>query len=123
MTSLTRLDVIPANGPATDFSAELALEYVSAISQAHHPPGSEEIERVRTYILAQLDAMGLSPEVQKTSLAVPQDTAAIGIPSFFVILLLDFVHFPIGSADPHANLAVGYLNTVMMVLSAQPTML
>jgi len=66
LTSLSRPAVIPASGPATDFSAERAMEHVSAISQAPHPPGSAEIERVRAYILAELEGMGLSPEIQET---------------------------------------------------------
>jgi hypothetical protein len=43
------------------------MEHVEAISQAPHPPGSKEIERVRTYILGQLEAMGFSPEIQETT--------------------------------------------------------
>ncbi|MFC1879114.1 hypothetical protein ACFLZW_04310 [Chloroflexota bacterium] len=74
MTSLIRPKVLPTSGPATDFSAERAMEHVEAISQAPHPPGSEEIERVRTYIIAELQAMGLYPEVQETTVAVPHGT-------------------------------------------------
>jgi hypothetical protein len=77
MTSLSRPAVVAAGGPAADFSAERAMEHVSAIAQAPHPPGSEEIERVRAYILAQLEAMGFSPEVQEATVAVPQGTAVI----------------------------------------------
>ena len=72
MTSLTRPKLIPASVPSTDFSAERALEHIAAISQAPHPPGSEEIEKVRSYILTQLENMGLSPEIQDTSIAIPQ---------------------------------------------------
>jgi hypothetical protein len=53
------------------------MEHVSAISQAPHPPGSEEIERVRTYILEQLEAMGLSPEIQETTVAVSKGSSVI----------------------------------------------
>jgi hypothetical protein len=77
LASLVRPDVLPASGPATDFSSERAMEHVSAISQAPHPPGSDEIERVRAYILAELEAMGLSPEVQEIAVAVPRGTTVI----------------------------------------------
>jgi hypothetical protein len=75
LTSLARPELIPASGPVTDYSAERAMEHVEAISQAPHPPGSEEIERVRTYILGQLEAMGLTPEVQDTAIAVPKGSS------------------------------------------------
>jgi hypothetical protein len=70
MTSLARPEVISANSPETEFSAERAMQHVSAISGAPHPPGSEEIEKVRAYLIAELQTMGLSPEVQDTSIAV-----------------------------------------------------
>ncbi len=72
LTSLIRPELILASGTVTDFSAERAMEHVEAISQAPHPPGSEEIERVRTYILGQLEAMGFSPEIQETTIAIPR---------------------------------------------------
>jgi hypothetical protein len=75
LTSLIRPKVLPASGPAADYSAERALEHVSAISQAPHPPGSIELERVRTYIVTQLESMGLSPEVQETTVAAPKGPA------------------------------------------------
>lgn len=74
LSSLVRPDILPASAPATDFSAERALEHVSAISQAPHPPGSEEIERVRAYIFSQLKEMGLSPEVQEATVANSRGT-------------------------------------------------
>ena len=76
MTSLSRPKLIPASAPATEFSAERAMEDVTAISQAPHPPGSAEIETVRSYILAQLEAMGLSPEVQDTTSVVSRGSSA-----------------------------------------------
>ena len=59
----------PADAPLTDFSAERAMDHVSAITQKPHPIGSPEHARVREYIIAQLEAIGLSPEVQKTTVA------------------------------------------------------
>ncbi|MCP4422175.1 MAG: M28 family peptidase [Chloroflexi bacterium] len=77
MSSLIRPQLVPASAPVTDFSAKRAMEHVSAISQAPHPPGSDEIERVRGYILAELESMGLDAEVQETTIAVHQGTAVI----------------------------------------------
>jgi hypothetical protein len=67
--SLTTPRVVPAAAPAEEFSAERAMEHVSAISRKPHPPGSAEIARVRDYIVVALAAMGLSPEVQVTTAA------------------------------------------------------
>ncbi|MBC8506633.1 MAG: M28 family peptidase [Anaerolineales bacterium] len=76
LTSLSRPKLVPANAPSTDFSAERAMEHISAISQTPHPPGSAEIESVRAYVLAQLEDMGLSPEVQDTTYVVSWGTSA-----------------------------------------------
>jgi hypothetical protein len=77
MTSLSRPKLILANAPETEFSAERAMHHVVAISQAPHPPGSEEIERVRAYIMTQLETMGLSPEIHESTVAVPQGSSVI----------------------------------------------
>ena len=55
----------PTSAPAPVFSAERALAHVRAIAQKPHPVGSEEHDRVRDYILAELAKQGLSPEVEK----------------------------------------------------------
>lgn len=50
------------------------MRYVRAIAQKPHPTGSEEIERVRRYILDELRALGVSAEVQTASV-VPRQTS------------------------------------------------
>ncbi len=57
----------PVTAPAAEFSAERAMEHVRAISQKPHPIGSPANAVVRDYIMAQLRAMGLRPEVQKAT--------------------------------------------------------
>ena len=59
--------VVPASAPATEFSAERAMQQVREIARAPHPAGSAEHARVRDYLLAQLDALGLHPALQKTT--------------------------------------------------------
>lgn len=77
VSTLARPSIVPADGPPNDFSAVRAMTHVRAISQTPHPPGSEELERVRTYIFAELQAMGLSPEVQESSIAVTKGSSVI----------------------------------------------
>ena len=49
------------------FSADRALEHLNAFATSPHPIGSAEHDRVRDYLVAQFTALGLAPEVQKTT--------------------------------------------------------
>jgi hypothetical protein len=59
--------VVPASAAPTEFSAERALAHVRAIAQRPHPVGSADNARVREYVLAQLRALGLEPQVQEAT--------------------------------------------------------
>jgi hypothetical protein len=78
LSSLMRPRVLPASGPQDTFSAERAMAHVSALSQAPHPPGSAEIDRVRAAIVAELEALGLEPEIQSSSITLLQGSSATG---------------------------------------------
>src|SRR5262249_39801996 len=67
---------IPASGPADQFSAERALVHLNAFAKAPHPLGSAEHDRARDYLVAQLSALGLTPEIQKATGTVPRYQAA-----------------------------------------------
>jgi hypothetical protein len=56
-----------ASAPTTDFSAARARRHLEVISQRTHPMGTGEHAAVRDYIVRELTAQGLEPEVQKTS--------------------------------------------------------
>src|SRR6187401_21329 len=58
---------IAATAPATEFSAERALAHVREIAQRPHPAGSADNARVRDYLIAQLRALGLEPQVQEAT--------------------------------------------------------
>ncbi len=60
-------DPAPASVPPTEFSSGRALEHVRAIAQKPHPMGSPENEAARDYLLEELRALGLEPEVQKAT--------------------------------------------------------
>ncbi len=57
---------VPASAPATEFSSGRAMEKLAVISKQPHPIGSSEHAVVRDYLLAELNALGLKPETQKT---------------------------------------------------------
>ncbi|MBC7933583.1 MAG: aminopeptidase, partial [Rubrivivax sp.] len=62
---------VPESAPAGEFSSGRAMRHVRAVAQRPHPTGSEEIERVRRYIIGELGALGVSAEVQ-TAEVVPR---------------------------------------------------
>ena len=59
----------PASAPPSEFSSERALEHIGAIARERHPMGSPENAEVRDYLVKELRAMGLEPEVQKVAAA------------------------------------------------------
>src|SRR5215210_1253367 len=60
-------DPVPASAPPAQFSSGRALEHVRAIAKEPHPMGSPEDAAVRDYLVKELRAMGLEPEVQKST--------------------------------------------------------
>src|SRR4051812_30763997 len=59
----------PVSATASDtiFSAERALGHIEAIAQRPHPMGTADHDRVRDYIVAQLQTMGVKPQLQTTT--------------------------------------------------------
>lgn len=58
---------VPATAPAAEFSAERALVHDREMAQRPHPSGSKDHARVRAYIVAQLKALGLEPQLQEAT--------------------------------------------------------
>ncbi len=59
-------NVVPADAPADQFSAERAMEPLSFIGSFKNPIGSKANETVRDYIMAQLKDRQLDPELHET---------------------------------------------------------
>ena len=58
---------LPADVPATEFSAGRAMQDLEVIAREPHPQGSSPAHAaVRDYILGEIRALNLEPEVQKT---------------------------------------------------------
>ena len=55
------------DAPATDFSAARAALDVAAIAQRPHPISSRDHDRVRDYVVSRFRALGVEPELQKTT--------------------------------------------------------
>jgi hypothetical protein len=58
---------VPATAPDMVFSAERAMRHVMQIAQRPHPMGTADHDRVRDYIIGQLSAIGLRPEIQQAT--------------------------------------------------------
>ena len=56
---------VPADAPASDFSAERAMAHVRQIARQPHPMGSPQLAAVREYLEAQLRSAGLDPQIQE----------------------------------------------------------
>ncbi len=63
--SLMPREGTPASIPKTEFSTERALVPLKEITKAPHFTGNDEHQRVREYIMDQLAALGLKPQVQE----------------------------------------------------------
>jgi hypothetical protein len=55
---------VPEGAPPGEFSSGRAMRHVREMARAPHPTGSAENERVRSYLLGELRALGVEPEVQ-----------------------------------------------------------
>ena len=72
--SIARIEappVVGANAAASEFSAARAMRHAEAIGQAPHPIGSSEHTKTREYIQAELTALGVTPQVQTTTVVSP----------------------------------------------------
>lgn len=57
-----------ATAPATTFSAARAMQHVTMLAQAPRPLASDANAQARAYLLAQLRALGLEPQVQTATM-------------------------------------------------------
>lgn len=62
---------LPANAPPTDFSAERAFRHVEALAREPRPIGSTAHARARNYIMSELQALGLAPQIQAATVVDP----------------------------------------------------
>ena len=58
---------VPESAAPSEFSSGRALRHLREIARAPHPVGSAEHDRVRDYIVGELRALGLNPEIQATT--------------------------------------------------------
>ncbi len=70
---------LPASTPASEFSAERAFRHVEAIADQPHPVGTAAHLQARNYIVSELQALGLTPQIQETTIVDPESPAFPGM--------------------------------------------
>lgn len=63
---------LPETASQDLFSADRAFVYLKAFATAPHPVGSAEHDRVRDYLVAQLTALGVTPDIQRATGVTPR---------------------------------------------------
>jgi hypothetical protein len=60
------------NTPVAEFSTDLAFKHLEVIAKAPHPIGSSQNTEVRNYIVEELIAQGLTPQIQTATVVNPK---------------------------------------------------
>lgn len=102
-----------ASAPLPEFSAARAMRYVEQISQRPHPVGSAEHQRVREYIVNELTALGVVPEVQEVDVMSPFRSSVAQ-----VARVRNIVARLEGSGDGKALMLVGHYDSTPTSLGA-----
>jgi hypothetical protein len=104
-TALKPPQPLAATAAPAEFSAERALIHVRAIAQAPHPIGTDADSAVRSYLLTQLTALGLNPQVfSSIGVYARNRTVAIGNTQ-------DIVGRLPGTAGPQAIMLVAHYDS------------
>lgn len=98
---------VSAAAPAMEFSSERAMNHVKVIAQSPHPLGSPEHKRVREYILKELSAQGLSPEIQKQTMRRIQTP-----PAFYAVTVQNILARLKGQDSSHALMLLAHYDSV-----------
>jgi hypothetical protein len=113
--------VAPATASGEDFSGRRAMVHLPIIAAQPHPAGSPDQALVRDYLLAQLSAIGLQPEIQKAR-GVENVVARLAgtNPSGAVVVLAHYDSVSTGPGAGDNGSGVAALLEVARALSAGP---
>ncbi|WP_162909778.1 M28 family peptidase [Aggregatilinea lenta] len=79
-------DAVPASAPLDQFSSARAFEHLKAMPLTPGPTGSVENAIVRDYIISQIEAFGLTPEIQSAVAVHPDLGTAFQVENILVRL-------------------------------------
>lgn len=122
------------DAPETEFSAERAMVHVERIAREPHPMGSPANEKVRAYLVEQMELLGLNPEVQEfkdrlTTKYIDTDvqlTNILGVikgtgPGKPLLLMSHYDSVPTGPGANDASVSVAsLLETARAIQSGSP---
>ncbi len=81
LATLTPPSAVGVSASATEFSSARAMKHLAIIAARPHRMGSVAHDEVRAYLVHELGALGLAPEVQETSVAQLRFTERWGWPA------------------------------------------
>ena len=113
---------LPANAPASEFSAERAIRHIQVIAKRPHPTGSAANDAVQEHILAELKDLGLETETQRDGNLENVMGRIVGSSSSDAVLLtahLDSVAESPGATDDGSGVAV-LLETARALMADAP---
>ncbi|TPE45265.1 M20/M25/M40 family metallo-hydrolase [Pontibacter mangrovi] len=122
---------VPASAPASEFSAERAMQHVRQIARQPHAMGTAAHAEVRRYLLQELAQLGLNPQVQESAAVYQQSVGHVynvlgrlkgsGAGSKAILLMAHYDSQPNtpGAADDGAGVAA-ILETVRALKAAAP---
>ena len=70
---------LPDSIPASEFSAERAFRHIEALPDEPRPVGTAAHLQTRNYIMSELQSLGLSPQIQETTIVDPQSPVYPGM--------------------------------------------
>ena len=70
---------LPASIPTSEFSAERAFRHVEALADKPHPVGTVAHQQALNYVVSELQALGLSPQIQETTIVDPESPVYPGM--------------------------------------------
>lgn len=128
-------DVVPAYAPATEFSAARAMEHLRVIAAEPRAIGSPGNIAARQYLIDQIRALGLEPEVQTTTSVVSEGIEGFraGVVNNIIVrvpgtastgVIAINAHYDSGDTGPGASdcgsCVVTGLETLRATLASQP---
>jgi len=99
--------VVPATAPPSDFSADRALAWLRVFARVPHPVGTAAHDAVRDYIVRQLSALGVQPEVQTATVVSPRWGSPYNTATVYNVL----ARLP-GEASTKAVMLAGHYDSV-----------
>jgi hypothetical protein len=115
-------DALPASAPATEFSAERAIEHIKVIAQEPRISGSPGYKRARDYVMSGLTALGLTPEIQSATGVENIITRIVGAESQEAILLVAHLDSRGGPGATDDGSGVAVLLETARALQAGPSL-